>query len=92
MLLHQIFYILKNLSSCYNVLSFFRAHCSKVLSFFFKFFFLSLQTITITLTLSFSFSLISLSQILPLVGLMGLDDCKWVVGPTVVGPTVVGVG
>ena len=33
---------------------------------------------TMTLTLSFSFSLISLSQILPLVGLIGLDDCKWV--------------
>ena len=41
---------------------------------------------------SHSHSLISFSQILPLVGLMGLNDCKWVVGSMVVDLTMVGVG
>ena len=51
--------------------SYFLGHTIARCYHFLIFLILSSQTITLTLTLSFSFSLISLSQTLPFVGLLG---------------------
>ena len=48
MLLHQTCYILKNLPSCYNVLSSFESTLYQGVIIFLIYYFLSLQTITIT--------------------------------------------